>query len=65
MECTSVMCSWTPHCENMNCPHRYPHTPYPSPSKNVRPQCEDKNVFCYSENKQVNCVPVIESREGK
>ena len=53
-----VMCNWTPHCENIYCVHRYPHTPYPAPSKNGNPQCEDKGVFCQSENRAVNCVSV-------
>jgi len=53
-----VMCNWAPHCENIYCVHRHPHSAYPNPSKNGKPQCEDKGVFCYSENRDVNCVEV-------
>ncbi len=55
---TRVMCNWVPHCENIYCVHRYPHNSYPSASKNRNPECEDKGVFCQSENRAVNCVPV-------
>jgi len=53
-----LMCNWAPHCENIYCVHRHPHNAYPALSKNGNPQCEDKGVFCHSENRAVNCVPV-------
>lgn len=60
-----VMCNWSPHCENVYCVHRHPHTPYPSPTKNRNPQCEDNGVFCSFKDRVVNCVPVKELAETK
>ncbi len=52
-----VMCNWTPHCENEDCPHRLPHLPMFSHNN---PECERKNTYCYYQDRPVNCVEVKE-----
>ena len=56
-EMNKVMCNWSPHCDIETCPHRTPH--YPMVGKNNHPQCQQKNTYCYSKEKNVNCVKVI------
>ncbi len=51
-----VMCNWSPHCDIETCPHKTPH--YPMVGRNNRPQCNQKNVYCYRKEIKVNCVRV-------
>ncbi len=57
-----VMCNWSPHCDSKTCPHKIPHYSHPTPTSGSTPQCEDKNTYCYSQERAVNCVEVKEER---
>ena len=53
-----LKCNWAVICQDDCCPHFRPHLTHPvNPYKH--PQCEDKNTFCYTEERAVNCVPVL------
>jgi len=51
-----VMCNWTPHCENVYCAHRRPHTTI---KIDMIHNCNRIKAWCPSEDKWVKCVKVL------
>jgi hypothetical protein len=52
------LCDHAARCNNYRCPHYHPHYEYPAPSLNGKPQCGDKDVYCYEKGWSVNCQPI-------
>ena len=58
-----IKCNWAVICQDDCCPHFYPHLSHPVTPYRF-PQCEDKGTYCYIEERQVNCVPVLDKIEA-